>query len=247
MAAPVATSTLTHPRGSRRPPSAREVSALFTSIWGGHQHIPPELGRAIVGSGRLRRRARDDGRRGRRRVGRRGRAGERPDAPPLAHHRSRPGEQRTRRRPRAQAPPTGMGARARHGPRRLDVRPARAPQRAGSTSPASARSAVRYEVDFYGPVRDAINGDDETDRLVVEWPTDGDEGPGADHRDGRRRRGRDAARTSSRSERPNPQRCVRLVARRAPRSTRRARLAERLARSWRDAPRAATCCGAAGR
>jgi predicted GNAT superfamily acetyltransferase len=37
---------------------------------------------------------------------------------------------------------------------------------------------TRYEVDFYGPVRDAINGDDETDRLVVEWPTAGEEGPG---------------------------------------------------------------------
>ncbi len=38
--------------------------------------------------------------------------------------------------------------------------------------------ASRYEVDFYGPVRDAINGDDETDRLVVEWATSGGEGPG---------------------------------------------------------------------
>ena len=38
--------------------------------------------------------------------------------------------------------------------------------------------ATRYEVDFYGPVRDAINGDDDTDRLVVEWATAGEEGPG---------------------------------------------------------------------
>jgi predicted GNAT superfamily acetyltransferase len=38
--------------------------------------------------------------------------------------------------------------------------------------------ATRYEVDFYGPVRDAINGDDDTDRLVVEWVTAGEEGPG---------------------------------------------------------------------
>ncbi len=36
----------------------------------------------------------------------------------------------------------------------------------------------RYEIDFYGPVRDAINGEDDTDRLVVEWDTDGDEGAG---------------------------------------------------------------------
>ena len=38
---------------------------------------------------------------------------------------------------------------------------------------------TRYEVDFYGPVRDAINGEDDTDRLVVEWATSGDEGAGA--------------------------------------------------------------------
>ena len=38
--------------------------------------------------------------------------------------------------------------------------------------------ATRYEVDFYGPVRDAINGEDETDRLVVEWATSGRRGCG---------------------------------------------------------------------
>ena len=47
-----------------------------------------------------------------------------------------------------------------------------------STSVGSGRDATRYEVDFYGPVRDAINGDDDTDRLVVEWATAGEEGPG---------------------------------------------------------------------
>jgi len=37
---------------------------------------------------------------------------------------------------------------------------------------------IPTQVDFYGPVRDAINGADDTDRLVVEWATAGDEGPG---------------------------------------------------------------------
>ncbi len=31
-----------------------------------------------------------------------------------------------------------------------------------------------YRVDLYGPLRDAINAGDETDRLVVEWPTTGE-------------------------------------------------------------------------
>jgi predicted GNAT superfamily acetyltransferase len=32
--------------------------------------------------------------------------------------------------------------------------------------------AAEYLVDFYGPMTDSINGQDETDRLVVAWPTD---------------------------------------------------------------------------
>ncbi len=50
MATPVPTGPLTI-REAVSPAECGEVSALFTSIWGGHQHIPPELGRAIVESG----------------------------------------------------------------------------------------------------------------------------------------------------------------------------------------------------
>ncbi|MFJ4225423.1 GNAT family N-acetyltransferase [Microbacterium sp. NPDC089695] len=34
---------------------------------------------------------------------------------------------------------------------------------------------VVYHVDHYGPMRDAINGDDETDRLLVRWQLDSEE------------------------------------------------------------------------
>ena len=50
VAAVVPTSALTI-REAASPAECGEISALFTSIWGGHQHIPPELGRAIVESG----------------------------------------------------------------------------------------------------------------------------------------------------------------------------------------------------
>jgi predicted GNAT superfamily acetyltransferase len=36
---------------------------------------------------------------------------------------------------------------------------------------------ARYLVDFYGPMADGINRGDETDRLLVEWPTSGDPPP----------------------------------------------------------------------
>jgi predicted GNAT superfamily acetyltransferase len=36
---------------------------------------------------------------------------------------------------------------------------------------------AEYLVDFYGPIDDAINARDESDRLLVEWPTDVVEGP----------------------------------------------------------------------
>ena len=55
VAAPVPASPLTISEAAN-PTECGEISALFTSIWGGHQHIPPELGRAIVESGGLRRR-----------------------------------------------------------------------------------------------------------------------------------------------------------------------------------------------
>ena len=50
VAAVVPTSALTI-REAASPAECGEISGLFTSIWGGHQHIPPELGRAIVESG----------------------------------------------------------------------------------------------------------------------------------------------------------------------------------------------------
>ena len=36
---------------------------------------------------------------------------------------------------------------------------------------------AEYLVDFYGPMTDAINANDESDRLVVAWPTDPDVAP----------------------------------------------------------------------
>ena len=137
MAAPVAASPLTI-REAANPAECGEISALFTSIWGGHQHIPPELGRAIVESGGYVVAAR----RGDVVVGASvavvGAFG-RPRAPPLAHHRRHPERATPRRRARAQAPSAGVGSRARHGPHRVDVRSSRSSQRATSTSLASER------------------------------------------------------------------------------------------------------------
>lgn len=39
---------------------------------------------------------------------------------------------------------------------------------------------AEYLVDFYGPMTDAVNRQDETDRLLVAWPTDGRALPAAD-------------------------------------------------------------------
>ena len=139
MAAVVPTGALTI-REAASPAECGEISALFTSIWGGHQHIPPELGRAIVESGGYVVAAR----RGEVMVGASvGIVGQskRPPAPPFAHHGSRARRARSGRRPRHQASPTELGASARHGQDRVDLRPARAPQRARSTWRASGAKA----------------------------------------------------------------------------------------------------------
>ena len=47
-----------------------------------------------------------------------------------------------------------------------------------------------YLVDFYGPIDDAINAGDESDRLLVAWPAVDDGTPTADRRRGDRRRRR---------------------------------------------------------
>ncbi len=175
MATPVPTSPLTI-REATSPSECGEISALFTSIWGGHQHIPPELGRAIVESGGYVVAAR----RGDAVVGASvGVVGQLRGQLHLHSHITGvvPDEQRNGVGLALEAASTLVGARARDGSHRLDVRPARAPQRTLQHRPAGAR-VTRYEIDFYGPVRDAINGEDETDRLVVAWASDGGEGAG---------------------------------------------------------------------
>jgi predicted GNAT superfamily acetyltransferase len=175
VAAPVPTSPLTI-SAAASPAECGEVSALFTSIWGGHQHIPPELGRAIVESGGYVVAAR----RGGAVVGASvGVVGQAHGQIHLHSHITGviPDEQRN-----------GVGlALKRH--QRSWARERGMARIVWTFDPLVRRNALfnlarlgarvtRYEIDFYGPVRDAINGDDETDRLVVEWATDGDEGSG---------------------------------------------------------------------
>ncbi|HTN80167.1 MAG TPA: GNAT family N-acetyltransferase [Acidimicrobiales bacterium] len=158
------------------PAECAAVSTLFTSIWGGHQHIPPELARAIVESGGYVVAAR----RGEEMVG--GSVAVVGQSDGHVHLHSHitgvvPGEQGQ-----------GVGlalkrhqrdwARARGMPRIVWTFDPLVRRNAFFNLARLGARAIRYEVDFYGPVRDAINGDDETDRLVVEWSTSGHEGLG---------------------------------------------------------------------
>ena len=159
------------------PAECAEISALFTSIWGGHQHIPPELARAIVESGGYVVAARRD---------------ERMVGASVAVVGQSQGEVHLHSHITGVVPDEqghGVGlALKRH--QRAWARDRGMTRIVWTFDPLVRRNAffnlarlgaraVRYEIDFYGPVRDAINGDDETDRLVVEWSTSGDEGPGA--------------------------------------------------------------------
>jgi len=176
VASSVAPSPLTI-REVASPAECAEVSALFTSIWGGHQHIPPELARAIVESGGYVVAARRSELLVGASVAVVGQSGGH------VHLHSHitgvvPGEQGQ-----------GIGlALKRH--QRTWARERGMPRIVWTFDPLVRRNAffnlarlgacaVRYEIDFYGPVQDEINGDDETDRLVVEWATSGDEGRGA--------------------------------------------------------------------
>ncbi len=137
MAAVVPPSALTI-REASSPAECGEISALFTSIWGGHQHIPPELGRAIVESGGYVVAAR----RGDIVVGASvAVVGQSGGHLHLHSHITGvvPSEQRSRRRPRVEAASAGVGARARHDEDRVDVRSAGAPQR--SVQPGATRRA----------------------------------------------------------------------------------------------------------
>jgi predicted GNAT superfamily acetyltransferase len=177
VAAPVATGTV-EIREVSAPHECAQVSALFTSIWGGHQHIPPELGRAIAEAGGYVVGAYADHQMVGASVAVVGQADGRMH---LHSHITGvvPGEQGR-----------GVGlALKRH--QRTWARERAMDRVVWTFDPLVRRNAwfnlarlgataVRYEVDFYGPVRDAINGADETDRLVVEWATEvDDEGPGA--------------------------------------------------------------------
>jgi predicted GNAT superfamily acetyltransferase len=176
VAAPVATSTLTI-RELTLPAECAQVSALFTSIWGGHEHVPPELGRAIAEAGGYVVGAYDDDEMVGASVGVVGQGNGRMH---LHSHITGvvPGEQgrgvglALKRHQRAWARERGMD-------RVVWTFDPLVRRNAWFNLARLGATAVRYEVDFYGPVRDAINGADETDRLVVEWPTHGDEGPGA--------------------------------------------------------------------
>ncbi len=163
-------------REAASPADCSEISALFTSIWGGHQHIPPELGRAIVEAGGYVVAAY----RGDEIVGASVAVLGQSDGEPHLHSHITgvvPHEQRN-----------GVGlALKRH--QREWARERGMSRIVWTFDPLVRRNALfnlarlgaratRYEVDFYGPVRDAINGEDETDRLVVEWATHGEEGLG---------------------------------------------------------------------
>jgi predicted GNAT superfamily acetyltransferase len=180
VAALVATGTLSI-RELALPSECAQVSTLFTSIWGGHQHIPPELGRAIAEAGGYVVGAYDDERDDAAMVGASvGVVGQANGRMHLHSHITGvvPGEQgrgvglALKRHQRAWASERGMD-------RVVWTFDPLVRRNAWFNLARLGANAVRYEVDFYGPVRDAINGDDETDRLVVEWPTRGDEGSGA--------------------------------------------------------------------
>ena len=175
MAAPVPASPLTI-REATNPTECGQISALFTSIWGGHQHIPPELGRAIVESGGYVVAAR----RGDVVVGASVAVVGVSDGHVHLHSHITgvvPSEQRSgvglalKRHQRTWARERGMD-------RIVWTFDPLVRRNAHFNLGRLGASATRYEVDFYGPVRDAINGDDDTDRLVVEWATAGEEGPG---------------------------------------------------------------------
>lgn len=176
MAAPVATSTLTI-RELALPHECAQVSALFTSIWGGHQHIPPELGRAIAEAGGYVVGVYDSDVMVGASVGVVGQASGQMH---LHSHITGvvPGEQgrgvglAVKRHQRAWARERGMQ-------RIIWTFDPLVRRNAWFNLARLGATVARYEVDYYGPVRDAINGEDETDRLVVEWATSGDEGPGA--------------------------------------------------------------------
>ena len=185
MAASVATGTLTI-REVGSPSECAQVSALFTSIWGGHQHIPPELGRAIAEAGGYVVGAYDDESDGAAMAGTTmigasvGVVGQANGRMHLHSHITGvvPGQQgrgvglALKRHQRSWASERGMD-------RVVWTFDPLVRRNAWFNLARLGARAVRYEVDFYGPVHDAINGADETDRLVVEWPTRGEEGPGA--------------------------------------------------------------------
>lgn len=176
MATTVPTGRLTI-REAASPAECAEISALFTSIWGGHQHIPPELGRAIVESGGYVVAAR----RGDVVIGASVAVVGQSNGGLLHLHSHITGVVSSEQR-------SGVGlALKRH--QREWARERGMTRIVWTFDPLVRRNALfnlarlgaratRYEVDFYGPVRDAINGDDETDRLVVEWATSGPEGAG---------------------------------------------------------------------
>jgi predicted GNAT superfamily acetyltransferase len=175
VAAPVPASPLTI-REAANPAECGEISALFTSIWGGHQHIPPELARAIVESGGYVVAARRDDVVVGASVGVVGVS----DGHVHLHSHITgviPSEQGSgvglalKRHQRAWARQRGMD-------RIVWTFDPLVRRNAQFNLARLGARVTRYEVDFYGPVRDAINGDDDTDRLVVEWATAGDEGPG---------------------------------------------------------------------
>ncbi len=76
---------------------------------------------------------------------------------------------RAQRRLRAQAAPAGVGAAARRLARSRG--PSTRWSRATPTSTWSSwpRAPAEYLPNFYGPMTDAINGEDDSDRLLVRW------------------------------------------------------------------------------
>ena len=51
----------------------------------------------------------------------------------------------------------------------MDLRPAGRPQCVLQPRRSFAREPVEYLTNFYGPMLDTINGDDDSDRLLVRW------------------------------------------------------------------------------
>jgi predicted GNAT superfamily acetyltransferase len=159
------------------PHECAQVSALFTSIWGGHQHIPPELGRAIAEAGGYVVGAYADDQMVAASVAVVGQANGRMHLHShitgvVAGEQGRGVGLAVKRHQRTWARERGMD-------RVVWTFDPLVRRNAWFNLARLGVQVVRYEVDFYGPVQDAINGTDETDRLVVEWPTHGEEGPGA--------------------------------------------------------------------